>query len=130
LAFAVRLSGAREPSTPHGPIAEDVSRDPGGRARRPAGSHGLALPTVGGAGALVLHGGGGVLALEIQGLGKPFQRLARLAFGEGQLERTASRRSVAITQGSQAFFDQERAHDQMMARAGESQLGWRPATPA
>jgi hypothetical protein len=112
-------AGAREPSAPDGPIAEDVSGDPGGCARRPAGSHGLAFPTVGGAGALVLRGGGGVLALEIQRLGKAFERLAGLALGEGEPERTASGCGIAITQGRQAFFDQGRAHHPIMARAGE-----------
>jgi hypothetical protein len=98
-------AGARKPSAPNRPIAEDVPRDPGGRARRPPGSHGPAFPTVGGTGALVLRCGGGVLALEVQRLGKAFQRLARLDLGEGKLERTASARGVAVTQGRQAFFD-------------------------
>jgi hypothetical protein len=114
-------AGACGPSAADGPVAEDVPGDPGGGARRPTGSHGLALATVGGTGALVVRRSGGVLALEVQRLGKAFERLARLDLGEGELERMASARGVAVTQGRQAFFDQGRAHDLMMARrAGRS----------
>jgi hypothetical protein len=62
-------AGPRQPSAPDGPVAQDVAGDPGGGARRPARSHGLAFCAVGGVGALVVRRGGGVLLLEIQGLG-------------------------------------------------------------
>jgi hypothetical protein len=48
-----------------------------------------------GTGALVVRRSGGVLALEVQRLGKAFERLARFDLGEGELERTASARGVA-----------------------------------
>jgi len=113
--FLENGAGACEPSAADGPIAEDVPGNPGGCARRPAGSHGPTFSTVGGAGTFVLRGSGGVLALEVQRLSKAFERLARLDLGEGVLERTASGCGVAITQGRQAFFDLGRAHDPMMA---------------
>jgi hypothetical protein len=82
----------------------------------PAGGLDVAVPAVGRIGALAERGGGGVLVLEIQRLGKAFERLARLGLGQGGLEHTASGGSVAITQGRQALFDQGRAHQPMMTR--------------
>jgi hypothetical protein len=113
--------GARscQPSAPDGPVAKDVSGDPGERACRPARGHGLALPTVDGVGTLVVGRGGGVLALQVQRLGKALQRLARLELGQGELERMASGDGVAIAQGRRALFDQGRAHEPMMARPNQ-----------
>jgi hypothetical protein len=109
-------AGSREPSAPNGPVAEDVAGDPGGGARRPARSHGVALPTVGGIGALVMSRGGGILPLEIQRLAEAFEHLTRRDLSQGELERTACGSGVAVMQGRQAFFDQAQAHEPMMAR--------------
>lgn len=46
-----------------------------------------------------MSSGGGVLALEIQRLGKSLEPHARLDLGDGQLERPASGCRVASTQG-------------------------------
>jgi len=51
-----------------------------------------------------------VLLFEVQGLGQAFERLARLDLGQGELERAARGRGVAVTQGRHAFLDQGRAH--------------------
>jgi hypothetical protein len=40
---------------------------------------------------------GRILALEVQRLGKAFEHLARLALGEGELERTVSGCGVTVT---------------------------------
>lgn len=52
-----------------------------------------------------MNGGGGVLALEIQRLGKSLEPRARLGLGDGQLERPASGCCVAITQSREPLFD-------------------------
>ena len=39
-------AGPCEPSASDGPVAEDVAGDPGERTCRPAGGHGVAIPTV------------------------------------------------------------------------------------
>ena len=89
-------AGSRQPSAPDRPVAKDVSGDPGERACRPARGHVLAFPAIEGVGALIVRRRGGVLALQIQRLGKALQRLARLDLGQGELERTASGYGVAI----------------------------------
>ena len=65
------------------------------RAARPAAMC-LAFPAVDGVGTLIVRRRGGVLALQVQRLGKALQRLARLDLGQGELERTASGYGVAI----------------------------------
>lgn len=91
-------AGLCEPSAPDGPVAEDVTGDPGERACRPASGHGGAVTTVDDVGALVLHGGSEVLTLQIQRFGKTFEHLARLGFPQSELEYPAGGSTVASTQ--------------------------------
>jgi hypothetical protein len=104
------------PSALHRPLAEDVPGDPGQGAGRPAGGHALTLPAVGGVGALVVGRRRGVLALQVQRLGKAFQHLARFDLSQSGLEGTASGGGVASAQRRRPFLDQGRAHPPMMAR--------------
>jgi hypothetical protein len=56
--------------------------------------------------------------LVVRASGGSLEHLTRLDLGQGEFERTASGRGVAIAQGRRAFFDQRRAHEPMMARPG------------
>jgi hypothetical protein len=109
-------AGARQPAVADRPVAEDVAGDPGGGHRRPAGGGRVALPPVGGVGALAVRRGGGVLPFQVQRLGEPFQHLAGLgALGQGELERAAGGGGVAVAQGGRALVDHGGAHLPMMA---------------
>jgi hypothetical protein len=108
-------AGPCEPSASDGPVAEDVAGDPGERTCRPAGGHGVALPTVDDVGALVVHGGSEVLALQIQRFGKAFERLTRLGYLQSDLEHLPGGPTVASTQRRQAVFDQGGVHQSIMA---------------
>jgi hypothetical protein len=59
---------------------------------------------------------GGVLALEVEGLGQSFPHLTGLDVAEGRLEHAPRSGRVPGTQRRQAFLDQLRAHELMVPR--------------
>jgi hypothetical protein len=114
--FAEDGAGPPEPAAPHRPVAEHVSGDPRDRAGRPPGGHVSTFPAVGRVGAFVVRRGGGVLALEVEGLGKPFPHLAGLDVAERRLEDAPRSGRVPGAQRRPAFLDRLRAHELMVPR--------------